>query len=193
MCSTSCNRSPSLVCENGRLDSSDLPQLRSLRLGGYSYYSAVLVELSALPSLVSIDFGNSCFKSAPSLSLHGIVKEEYLIQDLPQLRSLKMDDQAFSNTITLELNVLPSLESIEMGRNCFYSAQSLSLNGMEVMRMCNTDLPALHSIRFDEKAFSNTVTMNLQSLPSLESIDIGDNCFHPASSFSMNGFICELI
>ena len=107
--------------------------------------------------------------------------------DLPRLRSLKLGDHAFNNAVLMELSVLPSLESIVLGNGCFYSAPSFSLDGIDLMELMSKELPKLRSIRMDEMAFSNAVTMDLMRLPSLESVEIGNGCFYSVPSFSLNG------
>ena len=49
------------------------PKLKSIQIGGHSFYDYHSFELSNLPSLQSIDIGESCFYHAPSFSLTGLI------------------------------------------------------------------------------------------------------------------------
>ena len=49
------------------------PKLKSIQIGGSSFWDYQSFELSNLPSLQSIDIGYSCFKYAPSFSLTGLI------------------------------------------------------------------------------------------------------------------------
>ena len=50
--------------------------------------------------------------------------------DLPQLQSVKLNNNAFQNTKSFEMYNLTSLQSIEFGQWCFNSASSFSLIGI---------------------------------------------------------------
>ena len=49
----------------------DLPRLLNLKLGGNAFNNAVLMKLRDLLLLASIEYGSSCFYSAPSFVLRG--------------------------------------------------------------------------------------------------------------------------
>ena len=61
-----------LVWLYGRFDWIDLPQLQSVKLGGYAFYEAISFELSNLFTLQSIELGNYCFRDVSSFSLTGM-------------------------------------------------------------------------------------------------------------------------
>ena len=51
----------------------DLPQLQSVKLGGYALHYTKSFELNNLPSLQSIYMGEDSFYYAPSFSLTGLI------------------------------------------------------------------------------------------------------------------------
>ena len=65
------------ISEYKRTDGScrivNCPKLKSIQIGDRSFQDYNLFELSNLPSLQSIDMGNSCFWFAPSFSLTGLI------------------------------------------------------------------------------------------------------------------------
>ena len=73
---------------------------------------------------------------------------------------------------------LPSLQSIDFGSECFYYAQSFSLMGTIKDYEWQLDLPRLQSVKLGDKAFAyQATTFQMTSLISLESIEIGNECF----------------
>ena len=49
---------------------------------------------------------------------------------LPQLQSIKLNNNAFQNTKSFEMSNLTSLQSIDIGQKCFNGASSFSLIGI---------------------------------------------------------------
>ena len=56
-----------------------------------------------------------------------------------------------------------------------------------------TDLSQLQSVKLVDYAFQNTESFELNNLPSLQSIVIGECCFFWAPSFSLTGLIDGLV
>ena len=54
------------------IDSLDLPQLQSIKMGLNDFINTKSFEMSNLPSLQSIDFGKGVFRNAAVFSLSGI-------------------------------------------------------------------------------------------------------------------------
>ena len=48
-------------------------KLKSIQIGGHSFFDYHSFELNNLPSLQSIDIGDYCFRWAPSFSLTGLI------------------------------------------------------------------------------------------------------------------------
>ena len=145
--------------------------------------------MSNLTSLQSIEFGNSCFYSASSFSLIGIIERMKWEIGLPQLQSVKLGNGAFENTESFGMSNLTSLVSIEFGQYCFYSASSFSLIGIIERMNWEIDLPILQSVKLGYYAFKNTKSFAMSNLTSLQSIEFGEWCFNGASSFSLIGII----
>ena len=55
------------------------------------------------------------------------------------------------------------------------------------------DLPQLQSVKLSDYAFQNTKSFEMLNLTSLQSIDIGQNCFNGANAFSLIGMIESII
>ena len=54
------------------IDSIDLPQLQSIKLGYHNFFNTRSFEMSNLPSLQTIDFDKEVFNNAAAFSLSGI-------------------------------------------------------------------------------------------------------------------------
>ena len=84
---------------------------------------------------------------------------------------------------------LSELESVVIGQKSF------RINGFErsdgSCRIVNC--PKLKSIQIGYDAFWDYHSFELNNLPSLQSIDIGDWCFHYAPLFSLTGLIDGLV
>ena len=169
----------------------DLPNLQSVKLGNYAFRSNETFAMSNLTSLQSVEFGQGCFGGASSFSLIGIVEWMKWIADLPQLQSVKLGNGAFQNTGSFGMSNLTSLQSIDIGGSSFNRASSFSLIGNVEWTKWIQDLPQLQSVKLDGSAFQYTKSFTMSNLPSIQSIDIGSNCFGGewpwggASSFSL--------
>ena len=155
----------------------DLPQLQSIKLNNRAFQNTKSFEMSNLTSLQSIDIGQSCFYSASSFSLIGIVESIIWRIGLPQLQSIKLNNNAFQNTKSFEMSNLTSLQSIDIGQKCFNGASSFSLIGIVESIIWRIGLPQLQSIRLDDEAFRLTTSIQLSNLASLQSLNIGQWCF----------------
>ena len=170
-----------------------LPQLQSVKLGDYAFRNTKTIGMSNLVSLQSIEFGVECFNGANAFSLIGMVESIIWRIGLPQLQSIKLNNNAFQNTKSFEMFNLTSLQSIDIGQSCFYSASSFSLIGMVESIIWRIGLPQLQSIKLNNNAFQNTKSFEMSNLTSLQSIDIGQSCFNGASSFSLIGIVESII
>ena len=166
-----------------------LPQLQSVKLGDYAFRNTKTVGMSNLTSLQSIEFGVECFNGANAFSLIGMVESIIWRIGLPQLQSIKLNNNAFQNTKSFEMFNLTSLQSIDIGQSCFYSASSFSLIGMVESIIWRIGLLQLQSVKLNNNAFQNTKSFEMSNLTSLQSIDIGQKCFNGASSFSLIGIV----
>ena len=131
--------------------SSTLRNTEVLRIGDNSYSDSSVTELklSGLARLKQIVIGDECFRSVRLLELDGLRELESLtignqsfqvgnrrqidrvcrIVNCPNLKSIQIGDNSFSDYYSFELSNLPSLQVIDMGDGCFICVPSLSLIG----------------------------------------------------------------
>ena len=200
----------SLICIIKRMNwEIDLPQLQSVKLGDYAFQNTKSFEVSILPSLQSIDIGQNCFYSASSYSLIGMNECTNWGIGISQLQSVRLGNEAFRLTTSIQLSNLASLQSLNIGQWCFggyfngYNhnggVPSFSLIGRIDNGKWFLDLPQLQTVILGNNAFIVAESFMLSNLPSLETLDIGQWCFGDyydasrhnfiggASSFSLNG------
>ena len=91
---------------------------------------------------------------------------------------------------------LIALESIVIGKDCF----AFTKNWSEVRESNRTDgscrivnCPHLKSIQIGDYSFSDYHTLIIDTLPSLQSIDIGEMCFYRTACFSLTSVITNLV
>ena len=123
--------------------------------------------------------------------------------------SLAIPDYSYLNAISFEHpSLIPSLKRLVTGSLCFSSVYSFILDGMNelesiVIGECSFELgdgeqspsskgffqlkncPKLKSIKAKNSTFQYCHSCNLENLPSLQSIDIGPDCFWYARSFEL--------
>ena len=99
------------------------------------------------------------------------------------LKRIAIGNNTFGNVRVFELNGLNELESVVIGKKSFTISDDGRSDG--ICRILNC--PNLKSIQFSEQAFCDYHSIDLASLPSLQSIDIGYGCFFAAPSFSLIG------
>ena len=117
---------------------------------------------------------------------------ELKLSGLVRLKRIVIGDECFGSVRLFELDSLMELESVVIGQKSF----TVSKDYESIIHSTRTDgtcrivnCPKLKSIRVGVYSFADYHSFELNSLPSIESIDIGDHCFHYAPSFSLTGFI----
>ena len=55
----------------GRCEITNCPKLKRISIGNYSFWNTTMLELSNLPSLVSLKLGSGCFYHSPVFALIG--------------------------------------------------------------------------------------------------------------------------
>ena len=86
---------------------------------------------------------------------------------------------------------LPSLQSIDIGDDSFPRVTTFTLNGLNDLKNEYIDLSKLQSVKIGNDSLYYSLELN--NLPSLQFIDIGENCFYYAPSFSLTGRIDGLV
>ncbi|KAK8812699.1 hypothetical protein WA538_004556 [Blastocystis sp. DL] len=157
------------------------PKLKSIQIGGNSFYDYHSFELSNLPSLQSIYIGGDyvattgCFRYAPSLSL----------TNLPQLQSVHLRGWAFQYVHSIVFENLPKLQSIQLGdgalegddRGDRKTISNDPYNFKNTMTMRN--LPSLTEFKGYSLNFNRIGSVILENIPQLSSngINFDTECF----------------
>ena len=120
-----------IIIDNGvsepeftELDLTRFTQLKSLVIGQRSFAYVETVNITGLSELESIEIG------ARSFSKWDIFRDDpnrhFYVKDCPKLKSLKMDENSFSDYSVIEIENVDALETIEMsGFNFRYASLEL--------------------------------------------------------------------
>ena len=108
-----------------------------------------------------------------------------VISNVTSIRRIEIGDNSFNRVREFELNGLSELESVVIGKESFRIGDSERSDG--ACRIVNC--PKLISIQIGYQSFRDYHLLELSTLPSLQSIDIGRDCFSYAPSFSLIGSI----
>ena len=109
------------------------------------------------------------------------------------LKSIVIGDYCFGKARVFELDGLSELESVVIGQKSFTTNPNEPWNRNDgSCRIVNC--PKLKSIQIKQYwSFTDYHSFELNNLPSLQSIDIGVDCFYNAPSFSLTGLKEELV
>ena len=118
------------------------------------------------------------------------------LRRLVRLKRIVIGNDCFGNVRVFELDGLSELESVVVGWESF--AYAKTENAILSSKRTDGDYrivncPKLKSIQIGYASFSDYHSFELNNLPSLQSIDIGDNCFDWAPSLSLTGLIDGLV
>ena len=118
-----------------------------------------------------IDIPNKSFNESESFILYSFVHS---------LKRLVIGDDCFESVRLFELNELTELENIEIRKRSFtigkdWDSIKTSKRADGVCRIVNC--PKLKTIEIGDYSFADYHSFELSSIPSLQSIDIGNNCF----------------
>ena len=102
---------------------------------------------------------------------------------LHSLKRIVIGNECFGMVRSFELDGLTELESVVIGQYDFRISNSKRSDG--TCRIVNC--PKLKSIQIGDYSFSDYHSFELNFLPSLQSIDIGERCFCWSPSFSLTG------
>lgn len=111
---------------------------------------------------------------------------------LHSLKQIAIRDDCYEMVRFFELNGLSELESLEIGQGSFTCAKTQEdvWNSMRTDGTCRImNCPKLRFVQTGFRSFSDYHFFELTNLPSLQSIDIGSNCFPYVLSFSLIGMI----
>ena len=105
------------------------------------------------------------------------------------IKRIVIGDKCFGKVRVFELDGLSELESVVIGQKSFRISYSERNDGSYRIVNC----PRLKSIQIEYWSFEDYHSFELDNLPSLQSIDIGERCFRYAPSFSLTGLIDGLV
>ncbi|KAK8820052.1 hypothetical protein WA538_002150 [Blastocystis sp. DL] len=149
------------------------PKLKSIQIGGSSFWDYHSFELNNLHSLQFIDMGDYCFHWTPSFSL----------TDLPQLQSVKLGWAAFHRVHSVVFENLPKLQSIQLDTWALYGDDRKTIS-TEPYNYKNTltmrNLPSLTEFKGNEHNFKYIGSVILENIPQLSSsgIQFGNGGFY---------------
>ena len=131
----------------------------------------------------SIDILNNSFNESKSFIFPSF---------LQSLNRIVIGNDCFGKVRLFKLDGLSELESLVIEKQCMTYFKYTSWNDSDerkdgVCRIVNC--PKLKSIQIGDWSFSDYHSFELNNLPSLQSIDIGRDCFFYSSSFSLIGLI----
>ena len=124
------------------------------------------------------------------LTCNGYNETELILKRLPMLKSIVIGDSCFGIVRVFELDGLNELESVVIGNYSFKISDYERTDGSGRIVNC----PKLKSIQIGYESFLDYHSFELNNLPSLQSIDMGNwGCFYWTPSFSLTSVIDGLV
>ena len=108
-----------------------------------------------------------------------------MLKNLPSLKSIVIGNECFDTVRVFELDGLDKLESVVIGYMSFRISDDKRSDGSFRIMNC----PKLNSIQIGEQSFYDYQSFEVNSLSSLQSIDVGVLCFRHSPSFSLTSLI----
>ena len=145
-----------------------------------------------IPQLTSddIDFGDDCFQytySLQSSSTHTPISSSFDATGIENYISFGTMEPSSASTVVrnrTELNSIPlNVEDLWIGR----------FDTSDVSEFSQNRFQSLKTLVIGNGLFWSVNRLELNNLPSLQSIDIGEYCFFLAPSFSLTGLIDGLV
>ena len=129
----------------------------------------------------SIDIPNNSFNRLDSFILSSFILS---------LKRIVIGDDCFESGRVFELDGLSELERVVIGKKSFTFDPTNVMNGEREDGVCRfVNCPKLRSIQIGDYSFRDYDSYELSNLPSLQSIDMGMNCFYWIRSFLLTGLI----
>lgn len=104
-----------------------------------------------------------------------------------ELKRIVIGNHCFGKVHLLEIDGLSELESMVIGAFSFDNTASKKTQADGICRIVNCS--KLTSIQIGDYSFSDFHALELRSLPSLQSLELGSSCFRSAPLFSLTGFL----
>ena len=118
------------------------------------------------------------------------------VRGLTRLKRMVIGENCFGSVRSFELGDLKLLESLVVGENSFTHSSNYSMieSSSRTDGTCRiTNCPNLHSITLGDFVFADYHSFELDTLPSLLSMEMGESCFHWASVLSLKGRIVHCL
>ena len=151
------------------------------------------IRESIVPSSLSSTLRNTEVLRIGDNSYSDSSVTELKLSGLVQLKRIVIGDDCFGSVRVVELDSLMELESVVIGKKSFTYAKTDDDIWYHVTRtdgVCRiVNCPKLKSIRIGGFSFGDYHSFDLVNLPSLQSIDIGEDCFFCAPVFSLSGVV----
>ena len=106
-----------------------------------------------------------------------------------KLKRIEIGNRCFGSVRSFELIGLSELESVVIGQHSFRISGAERNDGSYRIVNC----PKLKSIQIGDGSFLDYHSFELNNLPSLQSINITENCFEWSPLFSLTGLIDGLV
>ena len=106
-----------------------------------------------------------------------------------ELKRIEIGGGCFGKARVFELDGMSELESVVIGEYSFRVDTIERNDGTQRIVNC----PKLKYIEIGFRSFEDYHSFELYNLPSLQSIDMGDNCFCYAPSFTLTGLIDGMV
>ena len=114
--------------------------------------------------------GDSCFQAATTLKLNGLSK----------LKTLEIGSNSFSKLNELRLEGLSELESVVIRDNSF-TQHSNGYGNNPTRRFYLKNCPKLKTLEIGKHSFSDYTTCETETVPSIQTLVVGENCFRNAA------------
>lgn len=149
----------------------DAPVLESAVNQGSDYCYIEVIDVPPLDAEQWI-IGNELYNKTITMEL--------AIKDYPHLKRIVIGNNCFKRIKVLDIENLSELESITIGSNSFTGKDGSC-------RIVNC--PKLKSIQIKHESFYSYHSFEVNNLPSLHFISMGNKCYHDVSSLLLSGWI----
>ena len=167
-----------------------MPELKSIEIENECFKNVSELKVIGMKMLKKVLIGENCFTKKKS------DKESYglYVKNCESLRELKIGNHSFEEYSVCEIESVVSLEVIEVGSDCFKNVSELKLIGMKMLERvligdnCFTkkksakeacglyvkNCELLKELKIGNHSFSNYSVCEIENVPSLEVIEMGE-------------------
>lgn len=149
----------------------DAPVLESAVNQGSDYCYIEVIDVPP-PDAEQWIIGNELYNKTITMEL--------AIKDYPHLKRIVIGNNCFKRIKVLDIENLSKLESITIGSNSFTGKDGSC-------RIVNC--PKLKSIQIKHESFYSYHSFEVNNLPSLHFISMGNKCYHDVSSLLLSGWV----